>query len=155
LVCYQNNCCKNGNSSGTWDVTGVGGLFRFPHQFEPRSLSESGIPSILALIPRCCTEKISVLARWMICAQNNASEIISRQTAGDAGDFSFAAASSLQRGIQPSQGLPGLPNHPFPLPGTFSSLQDSHPSVPAKGLFPSKRNAPQIGAPGRTGKSGT
>jgi hypothetical protein len=96
-----------------------GGLFRFRHQFEPRSLSESGMLSILTLIPRCCTEKISVLARWMICAQNNASEIISRQTAGDAGDFSFAAASSLQRGIQPSQGLPGLPNHPFPLQGLF------------------------------------
>jgi hypothetical protein len=99
--------------------------------------------SILALIPRCCTEKISLPARWMICAQNNASEMYSRQTASDAGDFSFAAASSLQRGIQPLQGLPfpALPNHPFPLPGTF--LPSRFASVRAcQGFIPVQTKRP-------------
>lgn len=116
----------------------MGGLFRFPHQFEPRSLSESGIPSILALIPRCCTEKISVLARWMICAQNNASEIIFEANGGRRGGFFFCSSLFLAAWDSAVAG-PAWPSEPpisaarhFFFPSRFASVRACQGFIPVQ-----------------------
>jgi hypothetical protein len=101
--------------------------------------------SILALIPRCCTEKISLPARWMICAQNNASEIYFEANGERRGGFFFCCSLFLAAWDSAVAG-PAFPcpsEPPIFAARHFSSLQDLHPSVPAKDLFPSKRNAHQ------------
>ena len=84
---------------------------------------------------------------WMICAHNNALRNDFEHRPATSGVFLLHAASSLP--AWDSAVAEACPSDP-PISAARHFFSDLHPSVPAKGLFPSKRNAPRAPDPTRT-----